>query len=68
MSINEQAAEMIRLAGSQTEAARLSQVSQATLSKLATGQAGSGVKVDTAEKIKKTLAKLRRSVKRRVEE
>ena len=68
MNINEQAAELVSLAGSQTAAATLSGVSQANLSKLARGEIGSGVKAETADKIKKALAKLRRSAKRRVEE
>ena len=60
MNINEMAAELIRLAGSQTEAAKLSNVSQANLSKLASGQIGQGVRADTAAKIKAALTKLRR--------
>ena len=68
MNINEMAAELVALAGSQTAAATLSGVSQANLSKLARGVIGSGVKAETAEKIKKTLTRLRRSAKRRVEE
>lgn len=60
MNINDMAAELIRLAGSQAEAARLSNVSQANLSKLASRQTGQGVRADTAAKIKTALAKLRR--------
>ena len=60
MDINEMAAELIQLAGSQTEAAKLSNVSQANLSKLASGQIGQGVRADTAAKIKAALTKLRR--------
>lgn len=64
MNINEMAAELIRLAGSQTEAARLSNVSQANMSKLASGQIGQGVKVETQDKIKRALQRLRRAAKR----
>lgn len=64
MDINEMASELIRLAGSQTEAARLSNVSQANLSKLASGKIGQGVKVDTQDKIKRALQRLRRAAKR----
>ena len=65
MNINEQTVELVALAGSQTAAATLSGVSQANLSKLARGEIGAGVKAETADKIKKTLAKLRRSAKRK---
>lgn len=64
MNINEMAAELISLAGSQTEAAKLSNVSQANLSKLASGQIGQGVRADTAAKIKAALTKLKRRKKR----
>jgi len=65
VNINSMAAELVMLAGSQTAAADLSGISQANLSKLSCGAIGSGVKAETAEKIKRTLAKLRRSAKRR---
>ena len=64
VDINEMATELIRLAGSQTEAARLSNVSQANLSKLAARQIGQGVRADTAAKIKTALAKLKRRKKK----
>lgn len=64
MKINEMAAELIRLAGSQTRAAELSNVSQSNLSKLASGQIGHGVKAETQDKIKRALQRLRRAAKR----
>jgi predicted transcriptional regulator len=60
MNINELAADLVAMAGSQTEAARLSGVSQANISRLASGQIGSGIRADTAEKIKSAARKLRR--------
>lgn len=60
MNINELAADLVAMAGSQTEAARLSGVSQANISRLASGQIGSGIRADTAEKIKTAARKLRR--------
>lgn len=64
MNINDMASELILLAGSQTKAAELSNVSQANLSKLASGQIGQGVKVETQDKIKRALQRLRRAAKR----
>ena len=64
VNINDMAAELIKLAGSQTEAARLSNVSQANLSKLAARQIGQGVRADTAAKIKTALTKLKRRKKK----
>jgi DNA-binding Xre family transcriptional regulator len=64
MNINEMAAELIKLAGTQAKAAEVSGVSQANLSKLAANEIGVGVRADTVEKIKRALAKLRRSKKR----
>ena len=61
MSINEMAVELVELAGSQSEAARLSGVSQPSISRLCAGVTGNGVAVDTAGKIKKALTRLRRS-------
>jgi DNA-binding Xre family transcriptional regulator len=64
MNINEMAAELIKLAGTQAKAAEVSGVSQANLSKLSANEIGVGVRADTVEKIKRALAKLRRSKKR----
>ena len=64
-SINEMAAELIGLAGTQAKASELSGVSQANLSKLAANEIGAGVRADTVDKIKRALSKLRRS-KRKV--
>ena len=64
MNINDMAAELIRLAGTQADAEEVSGVSQANLSKLAAGKIGIGVRADTAEKIKRALSKLRRAKKR----
>jgi len=64
VNINSMAAELIKLAGSQTAAADLSGISQSNLSKLASGASGPGVKADTSDKIKKALTKLRRSARR----
>ena len=58
MNINELAADLVEMAGSQTEAARLSGVSQANISRLASGQIGSGIRADTAEKIKTAARKV----------
>ncbi len=60
MSINETAAELVALAGTQSEAARLSGVSQPNISKLVSGEIGTGVRADTERKIKAALRKLRR--------
>jgi DNA-binding Xre family transcriptional regulator len=63
-SINAMASELIELAGTQAKAAEVSGVSQANLSKLAANEIGIGVRADTVDKIKRALAKLRRSKKR----
>lgn len=61
MNVNEMAAELVQLAGSQTAAADASGVSQATISKLLTGAANQdGVKLATISGIKKALTRLRR--------
>ena len=64
MNINEMAAELIKLAGTQAKAAEVSGVSQANLSKLSANEIGVGVRADTVDKIKRALTKLRRSKKR----
>ena len=61
MSINDLTAELVSLAGSQHKAADISGVSQANISKLASGGIGQGVRADTERKIKKAVAKLRRA-------
>ena len=66
VNINELAADLVAMAGSQVEAARLSGVSQANISRLASGQIGAGIRADTAEKIKAAARKLRR--KKRIDE
>jgi predicted XRE-type DNA-binding protein len=60
MSINEMAAELVKLAGTQVEAARISGVSQSNISRLVAGEIGAGTKADTERKIKAALRKLRR--------
>lgn len=60
MSINEMAAELVRLAGTQVEAARVSGVSQSNISRLVAGEIGAGTKADTERKIKAAMRKLRR--------
>lgn len=60
MRINEMAAELVKLAGTQVEAARISGVSQSNISRLVAGEIGSGTKADTERKIKAAMRKLRR--------
>jgi len=60
MNINEMTREVVALAGSQVKAAELSGVSQPNISKLCSGAIGSGIKADTAERLKAALKKLRR--------
>ena len=67
MSINDLTAELVSLAGSQHKAADISGVSQANISKLASGEIGQGVRADTERKIKKALAKMRRAKKKEMQ-
>ena len=67
MSINDLTAELVSLAGSQHKAADISGVSQANISKLASGGIGQGVRADTERKIKKALAKMRRAKKKEMQ-
>ena len=60
ISINEMAAELVKLAGTQVEAARISGVSQPSISRLVAGEYGAGAKADTERKIKAAMRKLRR--------
>lgn len=60
MDINEVTREVVALAGSQIKAAEISGVSQPNISKLCSGAIGSGIKADTADRLKTALKKLRR--------
>jgi len=63
MSINEMAAELVKLAGTQVEAARISGVSQSNISRLVAGEIGAGTKADTERKIKAAVKRMRRKVR-----
>ena len=63
MSINEMAAELVRLAGTQVEAARISGVSQSNISRLVAGEIGAGTKADTERKIKAAVKRMRRKAR-----
>lgn len=67
MSINDLTAELVGMAGSQRKASDISGVSQANISKLASGGIGQGVRADTERKIKKALAKMRRAKKKEMQ-
>ena len=63
MSINEMAAELVKLAGTQVEAARISGVSQPSISRLVAGEYGAGAKADTERKIKAAVKRMRRKAR-----